>query len=60
VVVTHDLEKILAHADRLVIVNKGRIVRDGKPGEIIDEVEEFEIRKPYGKQRRVETMTWLS
>ena len=60
VVVTHDLEKVLAHADRLLIMNEGRIIRDGKPEAIIDEVEKFGIRKPYGKGRRVETMTWLN
>lgn len=60
VVVTHDLEKVLAHADRLLIMEKGRIVRDGEPEAIIDEVEKFGIRRPYGLGRRVETMTWLS
>ena len=31
VVVTHELEKVLAHADRLLIIHKGRLVEDGKP-----------------------------
>ena len=60
IVVTHELEKILAHANRLIIMEKGRIVRDGEPGRLIDEVERFGIKRPYGEKRRVETMTWLS
>jgi biotin transport system ATP-binding protein len=60
ILVTHELEKILAHASRLIIMEKGHIVRDGNPGEFIDEVELYGIKKPYGENRRIETMTWLS
>lgn len=60
ILVTHELEKTLAHADRLIIMEKGHVVRDGKPSQLINEVELYGIRKPYGENRRVETMTWLS
>lgn len=60
IMVTHELEKVLAHANRLVIMDKGKIVKDGRPGEIIDQVEQYGIKIPYGKNRRIETMTWLS
>lgn len=57
-VVTHDLEKVLAHATRLIIMEKGRIVRDGDPARLIGDVETYGIKKPSGES--VETMTWLS
>ena len=60
VLVTHELEITLAHADRLIIMDKGRIVRDGEPSQVIDDVELYGIRKPYGENRKVETMTWLN
>lgn len=60
VLVTHELEKTLAHANRLIVMENGRIIRDGDPGQLIDEVERYGIRKPYGVNRKVETMTWLS
>lgn len=60
ILVTHELEKVLAHADRLIIMEKGQIVRDGKPSQIINDVELYGIKRPYGENRRVETMTWLS
>lgn len=60
ILVTHELEKTLAHADRLIIMDKGRIVREGEPSQLMDEVELYGIKRPYGKNRRVETMTWLS
>jgi len=60
ILVTHELEKTLAHANRLIIMEKGHVVRDGKPSQLINEVELYGIRRPYGESRRVETMTWLS
>ncbi|HHT9110604.1 MAG TPA: energy-coupling factor ABC transporter ATP-binding protein [Candidatus Brocadiaceae bacterium] len=60
IIVTHELEKVLAHANRLIIMDKGKIVKDGRPGEIIGQVEEYGIKIPYGKSRGVETMTWLN
>lgn len=60
ILVTHELEKVLAHADRLVVMEKGRIVKDGRPGDIIGEVQPYGIRVPYGANRGVETMTWLN
>jgi len=52
-VLTHDIEKMLAHATRLIIMEGGRIMRDGKPFDFIDELEQFGIRKP-------EAYTWMS
>jgi len=60
IIVTHELEKVLAHANRLIIMDKGKIEKDGKPAEIIKHVKQYGIRMPYGKNREVETMTWLS
>ena len=60
IMITHELEKVLAHANRLIIIEKGRIVRDGAPGDLIEQVETYGIKRPYGKDGRVETMTWLS
>jgi biotin transport system ATP-binding protein len=60
ILVTHELEKVLAHANRLIIMEKGRIVKDGHPGKLLEEVENYGIRKPYGKERGIETMTWLN
>jgi biotin transport system ATP-binding protein len=35
IICTHDLEKVVAHAQRLVIMAKGRVVEDGSPAEIM-------------------------
>ena len=46
VLTTHDLEKVLPHADRLIFMAAGRVVRDGPPMETIREAERFGVRPP--------------
>jgi len=53
--ITHDLVKILAHADRLVLLEQGRIRGDGTPEELIDAVESLGVRRPPGP---VSGMSW--
>lgn len=60
IVITHDLEKVLAHADRLAIMAGGVIVEQGKPAEVLELVEQRGIKRPFGSNRGIETMTWLS
>ncbi len=60
VLISHELEKVLAHATRMIIMDRGRIVKDGTPEQLIVEVESYGIRRPYGENRRIETLTWLS
>jgi biotin transport system ATP-binding protein len=57
-VITHDLEKVLAHATRLMIMYNGSLVADGSPEEHIAEIEKYGIRRP-GRGMRIKEMTWL-
>ncbi|MGE5341875.1 MAG: energy-coupling factor ABC transporter ATP-binding protein [Candidatus Omnitrophota bacterium] len=59
IVITHELEKVLAHANRLILMEKGHIVEDGDPAALIGEVEKYGIKKPYGEGRSIRSMTWL-
>ena len=59
-VITHDLEKVLAHADRLIIMQKGKIVLDGVPAEIIGDIEAFGVRAPGASQLGMEVLSWLN
>jgi len=60
VLATHELEKVLAHADRLVVMNAGRVVRDGEPGRVIADVERFGVRCPLAGAAGVEALSWLN
>jgi biotin transport system ATP-binding protein len=59
-IVTHDLEKIIAHADRLIIMQSGQIVKDDFPHNILPEVEQFGVRQPCDARLGVELRSWLN
>ena len=60
VITTHDLEKIIAHTDRLVLMQNGRIVRDGNPEEIADCLEDYGVRVPCAYRMGREAESWLN
>lgn len=57
-VVTHDLEKCLAHADRLAVMERGRVIRDGDPADLWDELPSLGLRRPPGPAAGLASMTW--
>ncbi|MDX9959123.1 MAG: ABC transporter ATP-binding protein [Spirochaetia bacterium] len=57
-VLTHDLEKCLAHADRLVVMDQGRVVRDGTPAGLWNELPGLGLRRLAGGQEKLVGMTW--
>lgn len=59
-VITHDMEKVLAHADRLIIMHKGKIVRDGEPAKVVGDLETFGVRAPCALHLGVEVRSWLN
>ena len=60
VIATHDVEKVIAHADRLIIMQSGEVVRVGKPEDVMDELEAFGIRQPCAARLGMEIQPWLS
>lgn len=56
---THDLEKVIAHADRLLIMKGGRIVRDDRPQDLFQELEVFGVRQPCASRLGGEVGSWL-
>jgi biotin transport system ATP-binding protein len=60
VIITHELEKVLGHATRLVIMERGRICGDGAPDLMLDRVEEYGVRKPCVPDTGIGGITWLT
>lgn len=60
IVITHDLEKILAYATEMVVMREGEAVFSGRPEDVLDDLEKYDVRRPYGDLRERETMTWLT
>ncbi|MFC1895769.1 energy-coupling factor ABC transporter ATP-binding protein [Thermodesulfobacteriota bacterium] len=58
-ITTHDLEKIFPHADRLVVMDHGRVVRDGPPDSVVEDVEGFGVRQPWFSRFGMEAISWL-
>lgn len=56
---THDLEKVIVHADRLLIMDKGAIVRDDIPQALFHELETFGVREPCASRLGNEMKSWL-
>ena len=60
IVTTHDLEKVVAHADRLVILDHGRIVGDGAPLGLLEDIERYGVRRPCSVRMGAGLESWLS
>ncbi|MDR0383302.1 MAG: energy-coupling factor ABC transporter ATP-binding protein [Spirochaetaceae bacterium] len=60
IMLTHELEKTLALADRLAVICGGRVVLDGTPRETLDNLKpEYGVRDPRCSYRAVEDCSWL-
>ena len=46
VTATHDVEAVMAYADRLLIMADGRVVRDGNPHDLVHDLESYGVRAP--------------
>ena len=46
-------------ADRLVIMQHGKIVADGLPAAVVSEAETFDVRSPSAAQRGGGGLSWL-
>lgn len=57
---THDLSKVLAHADRLIVLEEGRIVRDGPPEAAVRGVDRYGVREPFASRQGMALASWLS
>jgi len=59
IVCVHDLEKVLAHAERLIILQRGRIAADGPPGQVVLKAETYGIRLPAAIRMGGMVESWL-
>jgi len=61
-VATHEIEKLLAYADSMLLLDAGRVVTQSHPQQVLEIVEEFGVRRPrfHGKPIPVGDLTWLN
>ena len=56
IIVTHDLEKCLAHAKRLILLKEGKVIANDIAEKVLDCLEEQDVRRPHMK---LKDMTWF-
>ena len=59
IVTTHDVEKVVAHVDRIAIVHDGELKVAGPPEELLTKLPEFGIRPPCYTLLGREKISWL-
>jgi len=60
VVTTHDVEKIIAHVDRIVILQSGQVKVQGSPERVAPELSKHQIRPPCYSILGGRMISWLS
>lgn len=56
---THDVEKVIAHVDRIAIVYKGELKASGNPDAIVPELEQYQVRPPCTSLPPQRALSWL-
>jgi biotin transport system ATP-binding protein len=60
IILTHELEKVLAFADRLLILDRGMIRDGGKPEEVLNRLNpSYGVRDPRRSYATAEDCSWL-
>jgi energy-coupling factor transporter ATP-binding protein EcfA2 len=59
VVTTHDVEKVIAHVDRIAIIHDGELKVAGPPEELMMKLQQFGIRPPCYALLGKEKVSWL-
>jgi len=63
--VTHEIEKILYHANRFIIMQDGYMVEDSTPAEVLKNIHKYDISPPLNPKEKnikdqLSKMTWLN
>ena len=59
IVTTHDVEKVIAHVDRIAIIHNGELKVAGPPEELMMKLPQFGIRPPCYALLGKEKVSWL-
>ncbi|NLI83664.1 MAG: ABC transporter ATP-binding protein [Deltaproteobacteria bacterium] len=60
IVTTHDVEKVVAHVDRLAVLFNGELRAVGHPEEVIPHLRAFEVRPPCFTYFGERMLSWLT
>ena len=60
VVTTHDVEKVIAHVDRVAIIHRGELKAAGPPDDMLSKLSQFGVRPPCYALLGRERISWLN
>ena len=60
VVTTHDVEKVIAHVDRVAIIHRGELKAAGPPDDMVSKLSQFGVRPPCYALLGRERISWLN
>lgn len=60
IVATHDVEKVIAHVDRIAIIHDGELKAAAPPEELLLELSRFGVRPPCYALIGGERISWLT
>ena len=60
VLTTHDVEKVIAHVDRVAILQRGQLKAAAPPDELVARLSEFGVRPPCYALLGKERISWLN
>lgn len=58
IIATHELEKVITCATRMIILEDGILRADGPPSSLVSGIEQFGIREPCASKLGLELMSW--
>jgi len=58
IIATHDIETVIYHASRMILMADGEIQQDGPPTELIEHLEPFGIRQPCSSRLGLGIQPW--
>ena len=58
IVATHELDRVYHLADRLIIMQNGRIVKDGAPKAVLADADGFGLKLPFMEASAPEKCPW--
>ena len=60
IIATHDIEKVIDRATRMIIMDNGHIKQDGVPGKLIKITEQYGIREPCSSKLNLGILNWAN
>lgn len=60
IITTHDVEKVVAHIDRIAVLFQGKLRALGPPGEVIPQLSLYEVRPPCFSYFGEKMISWLT